>query len=105
MADTRVDRLEGKVDELASTVSDIRADVASIKRSLDHRDALEKQAQILKAETDAARQKLEEEKKTNEKAWMKLKSAALYIVVGLCFVSTYPNIAIVLQKLGVKLPW
>lgn|SRR3990167_6808480 len=85
-------RVEDKVDTMQAGLHILSGDVRSIREQLSAREAMERQSQILIAEVNAARASVASEKAANAEAWNSLKTKALWSVMALLLIATFPNL-------------
>lgn len=100
----RLERVEGKVDDLGKQIVTVVGDVRSIREKLEVRELLEKQAQIMTAEVNAAKALLAQEKASNAEDWNRMKTKALYVLVGLCLLVSFPGLAGMARTLKAMVP-
>lgn len=103
--------LEKKVDTMNDRLTVIGGDLRSIREANEARDRLEARTQIMTAEVNLERAKLEASKQAladaqaaNAAEWNRLKSRALYGMIALCLISTYPGLVSMVQKARSFLP-
>ena len=96
---------------MGKTLIFVVGEVRSIRENLVSRDKMERQAQILLAEVSAARDVAEAAKKeaaaaaaADASAWTSAKTRALYVLVFVCLVSSYPGLASMVQKMKGFIP-
>lgn len=97
-------RVEVKVESLAVNMAALSTVITELSRQISVRDAVEKQAQILKAEIEEGQRELKLEREKNAEAWTALKTRALWIAMTFLLVIGSPNIVNVWRQVKGLIP-
>lgn len=97
-------RVERKVEDLGGGLERLAGAVNSLSERLAVRDAVEKQAQILKAEIEEGQRALKVEREKNTEAWTALKTKALWMSMGALLIVSAPNIALAIRQVKGFIP-